>query len=211
MPTGAVASRRNSHDRRLHSRSRAAHHHSWCGYGPRHAHGARARGASGALDGGRHLLPPAVVGGAVGDRHRGDPVRVSRDLLGAAARGGGVPDLPRHPGSLRAAGPDRVEAPRAESSPFPQGLFTNLLNPKIAVFYTTFLPQFIHAGDPVLAMSLLLASIHAALSLAWLSGYGSVVARAGDVLRRGRARRALDALSGLVLVGLGMRLALERR
>jgi len=60
-------------------------------------------------------------------------------------------------------------------------------------------------------MSLLLASIHAALSLAWLSGYGSVVARAGDVLRRGRARRALDALSGLVLVGLGMRLALERR
>ena len=114
-------------------------------------------------------------------------------------------------GLLRAAGPDRVEAPRAAGSPFRQGLFTNLLNPKIAVFYTTFLPQFIRAGDPVLAMSLLLASIHAALSLVWLSGYGSAVARAGDVLRRGRARRALDALSGLVLVGLGVRLALERR
>jgi threonine/homoserine/homoserine lactone efflux protein len=114
-------------------------------------------------------------------------------------------------GLLRAAGPDRVEAPRAHGSPFRQGLFTNLLNPKIAVFYTTFLPQFIRAGDSVLAMSLLLASIHAALSLVWLSGYGSVVARAGDVLRRGRARRALDALSGLVLVGLGVRLALERR
>jgi threonine/homoserine/homoserine lactone efflux protein len=114
-------------------------------------------------------------------------------------------------GLMRAAGPDQVEAPRAEGSPFRQGLFTNLLNPKIAVFYTTFLPQFIHRGDPVLAMSLLLASIHALLTIVWLSGYGSFVARAGDVFRRGRARRALDALSGFVLVGLGVRLALERR
>jgi threonine/homoserine/homoserine lactone efflux protein len=114
-------------------------------------------------------------------------------------------------GLLRAAGPERVEAPRAHGSPFRQGLLTNLLNPKIAVFYTTFLPQFIGPHDPVLATSLLLASIHAGLSLIWLSAYASVVARAGDVLRRGRARRALDAVSGFVLVGLGVRLALERR
>lgn len=114
-------------------------------------------------------------------------------------------------GLVRAAGPDRADAPRAEGSPFRTGLLTNLLNPKIAVFYTTFLPQFIGRHDPVLAMSLLLASIHAALSLIWLSGYGSVVARAGDFLRRGRARRALDAVSGSVLVALGVRLALERR
>jgi threonine/homoserine/homoserine lactone efflux protein len=114
-------------------------------------------------------------------------------------------------GLLRAAGPDRIEVPRMAGSPFRQGLVTNLLNPKIAVFYTTFLPQFIGPHDPVFATSLLLASIHAGLSLVWLSGYGSVVARAGDVLRRGRARRALDAISGVVLVGLGVRLALERR
>ena len=114
-------------------------------------------------------------------------------------------------GLLRAAGPDRIEAPRTQGSPFRQGLTTNLLNPKIAVFYTTFLPQFIGPHDPVFATSLLLASIHAALSLVWLSGYGSFVARAGDLLRRGRARRALDAVSGFVLVGLGVRLALERR
>jgi threonine/homoserine/homoserine lactone efflux protein len=114
-------------------------------------------------------------------------------------------------GLLRAAGPDPVDAPRATGSPFRQGLLTNLLNPKIAVFYTTFLPQFIGHGDPVLLTSLLLASIHATLSLVWLSGYGVVVARAGDVLRHGRARRVLDAASGAVLVGLGVRLALERR
>ena len=114
-------------------------------------------------------------------------------------------------GLRRAAGPDRMDLPPRGGAPYRQGLATNLLNPKIAVFYTTFLPQFVRAGDPVLLTSLLLASIHAVLSLGWLSGYGSVVARAGDVLRRGRARRALDAASGLVLVGLGVRLALERR
>jgi threonine/homoserine/homoserine lactone efflux protein len=112
---------------------------------------------------------------------------------------------------LRAAGPDRVHVPPTRGTPYRQGLLTNLLNPKIAVFYTTILPQFIRPGDPVLAMSLLLATIHAGLSLVWLSGYGSVVARTGDALRRGRARRALDALSGFVLLGLGVRLALERR
>jgi threonine/homoserine/homoserine lactone efflux protein len=114
-------------------------------------------------------------------------------------------------GLMRAAGPARVEPPLPRGTPYTQGLLTNLLNPKIAVFYATILPQFIRDGDPVLLMSLLLASIHAVLSLMWLSGYGTVVARAGDVLRRGRARRALDALSGIVLVGLGLRLALERR
>jgi threonine/homoserine/homoserine lactone efflux protein len=60
-------------------------------------------------------------------------------------------------------------------------------------------------------MSLLLASIHAVMGVAWLSGYATVVARAGDLLRRGWARRALDSASGLVLVGLGVRLALEKR
>lgn len=96
-------------------------------------------------------------------------------------------------------------------SSFRQGLLTNLLNPKIAVFYTTVLPQFISPGDPALATSVGLALIHVCLTLAWLSGYAYVLTRAGDVLRGPRPRRALDTVTGTVLVGLGLRLAVAER
>ncbi len=117
--------------------------------------------------------------------------------LWSARSGGREPERPRHE-------PDRRSA-------FRQGLVSNLLNPKIAVFYSTLLPQFLEPGDPVLAGSLLLTAIHAAMSLAWLTGYGALVAGAGDRLRRPAVRRALDAVTGSVLVALGVRLAFERR
>lgn len=98
-----------------------------------------------------------------------------------------------------------------EGSAFQQGLLTNLLNPKIAVFYTTLLPQFIVPGDPVLLKSLLLAGIHNLMGLLWLTGYATLVTRSGDVLRRPRVKRALDRLTGGVLIALGVRLATEKR
>ena len=97
------------------------------------------------------------------------------------------------------------------SSPFRQGLLTNLFNPKIAVFYSTFLPQFIAPGDPVLLMSLALAGVHILMGLVWLSVYAWALDRAAARFRGSRVRRTLDALTGTVLVGLGLRLAVERR
>ena len=97
------------------------------------------------------------------------------------------------------------------SSAFRQGVLTNLLNPKIAVFYSTLLPQFISVGDPVLLKSLLLSGIHGLMGLAWLSSYAWLVTSAGDVLRRPDVRRALDRVTGSVLVALGVRLAADRR
>ncbi|MEA2330334.1 MAG: hypothetical protein QOH58_472 [Thermoleophilaceae bacterium] len=116
--------------------------------------------------------------------------------------------------SLLAARRDRYAPPAAappRSSAFRQGLLTNLFNPKIAVFYSTFLPQFIGPGDPALAISMLMAGVHIALGIAWLSVYAWLLARAVDAFRGSRLRRALDALTGTVLVALGLRLALERR
>ena len=101
---------------------------------------------------------------------------------------------------------------RARSgSPFRQGLYCYLLNPKAGIFFTALLPQFVSPQDPALLVSLLLTAIAAATSLAWLSVYATVVPRAGDVLRRPRVRRALDRATGMVLIGLGVRLASTRR
>jgi threonine/homoserine/homoserine lactone efflux protein len=109
-----------------------------------------------------------------------------------------------------AAAPDEALGPR-RSSPFRQGLLTNLFNPKIAVFYTTFLPQFIGPGDPALLLSLALAGVHIAIGIAWLSLYALLLDRAVAAFKGSGLRRTLDAITGTVLVGLGLRLAAERR
>jgi threonine/homoserine/homoserine lactone efflux protein len=98
---------------------------------------------------------------------------------------------------------------RRARSPFRQGLLTNLFNPKIALFYTTFLPQFIRPGDPVLLLSVAMASVHIALGIVWLSAYAWLLDRAVEAFRSSRLRRALDALTGVVLVGLGIRVAAD--
>jgi RhtB (resistance to homoserine/threonine) family protein len=112
--------------------------------------------------------------------------------------------------ALRAVRPDEdpvTEAPRRRGSPFRQGLVTNLLNPKLAVLFTTLLPQFISQDDPAVAKSVLLATVFVSIGLTWLVTYTSIVSR---VARSRRFRRVTEAVSGVVLVALGVRLAVER-
>jgi threonine/homoserine/homoserine lactone efflux protein len=94
---------------------------------------------------------------------------------------------------------------------FRQGLISNLGNPKMAVFFTSLLPQFAVADQGSFGPLLLLGLVFCSMTLAWLSAYAVVVDKAGDVLRRPSIRRVVDGVTGTVLVGLGLRLASEHR
>ncbi|HLI10673.1 MAG TPA: LysE family translocator [Alphaproteobacteria bacterium] len=105
-------------------------------------------------------------------------------------------------------GSPRRLAPRIA---FRQGLVSNLGNPKMAVFFTSLLPQFAPRHDATFAALVSLGVVFCALTFAWLAGYAVVVARAGDYLRRPRIRRAIESVTGAVLIALGLRLAAEHR
>ncbi len=112
--------------------------------------------------------------------------------------------------SLYAAFRRRTRAVRAGGTaprPYRQGLLSNLGNPKMAVFFTSLLPQFGDSFAPMLALGL----VFCCMTLTWLTAYAFAVAKAGDFLRRSWVGRLLDALTGAVLVALGLRLATERR
>src|SRR5439155_1296004 len=81
-----------------------------------------------------------------------------------------------------------------------QGVISNLGNPKMAIFFTSLLPQFGPSFSALLGLGLAFA----AMTLTWLTGYAIVVSKAGDFLRRTRIRRALDAVTGAVLAALGL-------
>ncbi|CAB4686357.1 MAG: LysE family translocator [Actinobacteria bacterium] len=92
-----------------------------------------------------------------------------------------------------------------------QGALTNLGNPKIAIFFTSFLPQFARGDHPSVWALIALGLSFSLIGLGWLTGYTMIVARIGHVLRRPRARRILDGLTGLVFLGFGAKIALEHR
>jgi threonine/homoserine/homoserine lactone efflux protein len=100
---------------------------------------------------------------------------------------------------------DRLSPRRA----FRQGLLSNLGNPKIAVFFASLLPQFAPQGSASFAVLLALGLVFCAMGLAWLTLYAIAVDRIGQL--SGPVRRVLDAVTGIVLLGLGLRLATEDR
>jgi threonine/homoserine/homoserine lactone efflux protein len=114
---------------------------------------------------------------------------------------------PRRPPVDRALGPRATSARRG----FRQGLASNIANPKIAVLFTSLMPQFIAPAHAVLVPFLVLGGVFVALGLLWLSAYALVASATAGVLGRPRVRAALDRITGTVLVALGVRLASEHR
>jgi threonine/homoserine/homoserine lactone efflux protein len=88
-----------------------------------------------------------------------------------------------------------------------QGVLSNLGNPKMLAFFTSLLPQFADSFAGLLALGVTFC----VMTLVWLTAYAIVVARAGGLLRRARVSRAIETVTGTVLIALGLRLATEHR
>lgn len=112
------------------------------------------------------------------------------------------------PGS--AGGSDGPAAPEGCWAAWRRGLATNLVNPKIGAFYVAVLPQFVPEGTSPLTAGLLLALVHNLEGLVWFAVLIIGASRVRAVLQRRSARRAVDALTGTVLIGFGLRLGLAR-
>jgi threonine/homoserine/homoserine lactone efflux protein len=122
-----------------------------------------------------------------------------------AARARGTDD-----GAPADGAPDRPALVVRPARGLRQGLLNDLGNPKMAGFFISLLPQFAGAGRGSLAAFLGYGFVFCLLTFGWLTAYSLVVARARALLRRPRVRRSLDALTGCVLIGLGIRVAAER-
>ncbi len=114
------------------------------------------------------------------------------------------------PGAAFAASEERMVR-RSRWVAFCEGLFTNILNPKVAIFYLTFLPQFLDPAGDALRQSILLASIHIAMGLVWLSCVAFFLDRLSGWFLQPHIRRRLEAITGAMLLALGLRLAFAKR
>ncbi|MCW2917599.1 MAG: Lysine exporter protein [Actinomycetia bacterium] len=94
---------------------------------------------------------------------------------------------------------------------FRQGLFTNVLNPKIALLFLTLLPQFVGAGEPRLRTTAMLAAIFLGLAVVWWRLFTLALGPISQVLRTARVRRVLDGVAGTAMLAIGAKVALEPR
>ncbi|WP_369244945.1 LysE family translocator [Streptomyces sp. R41] len=114
--------------------------------------------------------------------------------------------------TLRSLGRPReavAEEAGSDARPLRQGFVTNALNPKAPITFLSLLPQFVPAGSPAMPRTLLLALIVVVLALLWFPAVALLVDRLGRWLRRPRAARAVEAVTGTALTTLGLVLLLE--
>jgi threonine/homoserine/homoserine lactone efflux protein len=118
---------------------------------------------------------------------------------------------PRNSMTVDRASLDTPTHGKKSRNAFYRGFLSNILNPKVGVFYVTFLPQFIPHGANVAGFSLLLASIHVLITLLWFSLLIALTVPLGCFLSKPRVVRNLDRLTGCVFVGFGVKLAVAKR
>jgi threonine/homoserine/homoserine lactone efflux protein len=108
------------------------------------------------------------------------------------------------------AEPAQHEAACGTRAAFRRGFTSNMLNPKVGVFYITFLPQFIPAHVSVPAFSMLLTGINLGLDMLWFAALIALTVPLARTLARPAVKRAMDRVTGATLIGFGLRLGLTR-
>jgi RhtB (resistance to homoserine/threonine) family protein len=102
-------------------------------------------------------------------------------------------------------------APEFKKSAFKQGLFSNILNPKVAMFFLTFLPQFVKAGENTAQQLVIMGIIYTLLSIAWFFIYVFFINYLREWLMSPKVQRVMDQATGLVLIGFGLKLAFDKQ
>lgn len=105
--------------------------------------------------------------------------------------------------------PEIVDEPISRGAAFRTGLVTNLLNPKVGVFYMSLLPQFVPHGASMFWTSLIFAGIHVAEGLLWFAVVVAAAGTARHLLTRPAVKRRLQQITGLAFIGFGLRIATE--
>src|SRR3982074_336233 len=115
-------------------------------------------------------------------------------------------DSRRRPADFLATAPP----PAPSHAIFRQGFLSAISNPKLGVFFVTFLPQFVGPGQPLLPRLLELGFVFAVIGWTWMNVYGLLITRIRDIITAPRVRQWMQRVTGVVLLGCGARLALER-
>lgn len=92
-----------------------------------------------------------------------------------------------------------------------QGVLTNVLNPKVAIFFLSLLPQFVEPGPGFTGRLLVLSALFIVMGLAWLTIYTTALHAVSGLVDRPRVKTIIESVTGCVLIALGVRLAVQRR
>ncbi|RHW43357.1 LysE family translocator [Neobacillus notoginsengisoli] len=96
------------------------------------------------------------------------------------------------------------------TSCFKQGFLTNILNPKVAVFFLTFLPQFVDSGSKTFLPFLMMGMTYTLLTAIWFLLYVYLINQISTFMKKPKAQNLIEGITGTILIGFGIKLALER-
>ena len=96
------------------------------------------------------------------------------------------------------------------TSCFKQGFITNILNPKVAVFFLTFLPQFVESGSNTFIPFLIMGITYTVLTAVWCLLYISLINQISAFMKKPKTQNIIEGITGTILIGFGIKLALEK-